>query len=149
MFVLAADAEDHGIFQFELSEVKLEIARFHGAAAGEILGIEIEDDPFAAKIAETEGLAVLRVQSEIGCGHPRGRGLRADVPRANDSNGNEYSDDDCEDCNHFHLVCSAQNIRRYSFWLKAPKPSRNWIVLIPGFGAARPAFEMCMYRTSA
>src|SRR6266404_1930568 len=144
MFVLAADAEDDGIFQFELSEVALEIVGFHGAAAGEILGIEIEDDPLAAKFAEAEGLAVLRVQSEIGSGHPRGRRLRADVPRANDHSRNEHCDHGCKDGKHFHLVCSAQKIRRYSFWLKAPKPSRSWIVLIPGFGVARPAFEICM-----
>src|SRR5882762_9905250 len=115
MFVLAADAEDDGIFQFELSEVALEIVGFHGAAAGEILGIEIEEDPFAAKFAEAEWLAVLRFQSEIGSGHPRGRRLRADVPLANDHSHKEYCDDGCEDCNHFHLVCSAQKIRRYSF----------------------------------
>src|SRR6266404_3653665 len=147
MFVLAADAEDHGIFQFELSEVALEIAGFHGAAAGEIFWIKIQNHPLAAKFAEAEGLAVLRVQSEIGSGHPRGRRFRADVPRANDHSRNEHGDHGCKDCKHckhFHLVCSAQDIRRYSFWLKAPKPSRNWIVLIPGFGVARPAFEMCM-----
>src|SRR5882672_5963662 len=125
MFVLAADAEDDGVFQFELSQVALEIVSFHGAAAGEILGIKIEDHPFAAKIAEAEGLAVLRVQSEIGSGHPRGRRFRANVPRANDNNRNEYSDHGCEDCNYFHLVWSGQDICRYSFWLKAPKPSRN------------------------
>src|SRR6266446_4133884 len=144
MFVLAADAEDHGIFQFELSEVTLEIAGFHGATAGEILGIEIEHHPFAAESVEAEGLSVLRVQSEIGSGHPRGRRFRTDVPRANDHRRDKYCDHDGKDGNHFHLVWSGRNIRRYSFWLKAPKPSRNWIVLIPGFGDARPAFEMCM-----
>src|SRR6266849_6343517 len=128
MFILAADAEDDRIFLFELSKIALEIVGFHGAAAGEILRIEIENHPLAAKFAEAEGLAVLRVQREIGGGHSRGRRFRADVPRANDHSRNEYCDHGCEDCNHFHLVCSAQNIRCYSFWLKAPKPSRNWIV---------------------
>src|SRR6267143_6121363 len=97
----------------------LEIAGFHGAPTGEILWIEIEDDPLAAKIAKADRLAVLRVQSEIGGGHPGGRGFRASVPGANDNNRNDYSDDGCEESNHFHLVCSAQISRSYSFWLKA------------------------------
>src|SRR5882762_1620980 len=120
MFVLAADAQDDRVSQFELSEVVLEIAGFHGAPTREILWIEIEDDPLAAKLAKADRLAVLRVQSEIGGGGPSGRGFRANVPGSNDNNRNEYRDDGCEESNHFHLVCSVQ-ICRYSFWLKAPK----------------------------
>ena len=40
-FVLHADAEDDRVFLLVKCDVLLEIARFLGAAAGEILGIEI------------------------------------------------------------------------------------------------------------
>src|SRR6267378_8124738 len=33
--------------------------------------------------------------------------------------------------------------------VKRPNPIRAWNVLIPGFGVARPALEICMNRTSA
>lgn len=67
-FVLDADTEDDGVFLFILSEVALEIVRFDGAAAGEILGVEIKHDPFAAKIAKTERFSILRIQREVGRG---------------------------------------------------------------------------------
>src|SRR6266566_5915789 len=50
-FVLHAYTEDDRVFLFILAEVALKIVRFLGTTTGEILGIEIENDPFAAKIA--------------------------------------------------------------------------------------------------
>jgi len=59
LFILRADAEDHGVFCFELGEVALEAVGFDGAAGREVLGIEIEDHPFAAIVTECNGFAFL------------------------------------------------------------------------------------------
>ena len=71
--VLAAHAEDDGIFLFELTQVALKIVRFLGATAGELLGIKIENDPFAAEIVEAERFAILGVQGEVWRGSAGGR----------------------------------------------------------------------------
>ena len=51
----------------------LEVVRFDGAAAGHVLGIEVQDHPFAAKMIEADLAPVLRWKSEIGS---RGARLR-------------------------------------------------------------------------
>src|SRR5882762_10054422 len=53
-----------------LRKVALKIVRFLGAAAGEILGIEIEYDPLAAEIVQAEWFAVLRIQRKVRRGRP-------------------------------------------------------------------------------
>src|SRR5260370_13372656 len=63
--VLHADTEDDRVFLFILRAVTLKIVSLPGASAGEILGIEIEHDPFAAAIAQAELFAILRIQSEV------------------------------------------------------------------------------------
>src|SRR5260370_5154200 len=50
--VLHAYTEDDRVLLFKLPEVALKIVRFLGATTGEILGVEIEHDPFAAKIVQ-------------------------------------------------------------------------------------------------
>src|SRR5260370_41584491 len=73
--VLHAYTEDDRVFLFILPEVALEIVRFLGATTGEILGIEIEHDPFAAKIVQPNRFAILRIQCEVRRGRPRGWGF--------------------------------------------------------------------------
>ena len=41
-------------------KIALKVVGFNGAAAGEVLGIEIEDHPLAAKIAQAHRFSVLR-----------------------------------------------------------------------------------------
>src|SRR5215467_6817699 len=64
-FVLSANPEDNCPFLFKKRKVTLEIVRFFRAAASEILRIEIQNHPLAAKILEADWLAILRVQGEI------------------------------------------------------------------------------------
>src|SRR6266705_4843131 len=87
-FVLHAYTEDDRIFLFILAEVALKIVRLLGAAAGEILGIEIEHDPFAAKIVQAERFAILRIQCEVRRESPRGWGFFSSANRAEDSDSN-------------------------------------------------------------
>jgi len=63
-----ADAEDHGIEGVIFIEVALEVVRFDGAAPGLVLGVEVEDDPFALELGEADKLVFLRGQSKVGCG---------------------------------------------------------------------------------
>src|SRR5882762_10054423 len=58
------------VFLLILRKVALKIVRFLGAAAGEILGIEIEYDPLAAEIVQAEWFAVLRIQRKVRRGRP-------------------------------------------------------------------------------
>src|SRR5215470_17251828 len=86
LLILHADAENHRISLFIKSNVALEITRFLGAAAGEIFGIEIENDPLTAEIMKAERFAVLSVQREI----RRGRaGARCFLSRSRGENYDE------------------------------------------------------------
>ncbi len=74
VFVLHAHADDRCVLLFILSEVALEIVRFDGAPAGEILRVEIEHHPFALEVVQADRFAFLRIQREIrSCRAYRGR----------------------------------------------------------------------------
>jgi hypothetical protein len=130
-FVLHAYANDDRVAPFILLTVTLEIVRFLGAAAGEILGIEIQHDPLAAEIMQAERFAILRIQRKVRRGRPQRRRLPPGAHGANDKDSNEQKDYSSEDGNHFHLTRSplvlngARSKAYYSFWLKKPKPKRN------------------------
>src|SRR5438552_4821726 len=64
-FILHTHTEDDRVFLFILRKVTLKIVSFLGAAASEILGIEIKHNPLAAKIMQAERLAILRIQREV------------------------------------------------------------------------------------
>ena len=49
-----ADAENHGVFLLVLRQVALEIVGFFRAAAGEILGVEVQHHPLAAIIVQID-----------------------------------------------------------------------------------------------
>src|SRR5258707_10168074 len=105
-FILDTYTEDDCVFLFVLQEVALEIVGLYGAAAGEILGIEIQDDPFAAKIAEAERFAILRIQSEVRRGSPGGRRFLPCAHRADYCKSNQQKDYSYEDPDHFHFTRS-------------------------------------------
>ncbi len=88
-FVLDAYTEDDRVFLFVLREVTLKIVGFPGAAASEILGIEIENDPFAAEIAEAEPFALLGVQGEVRRGSAGGRRFLTGAHGADDDDSNQ------------------------------------------------------------
>src|SRR5436309_982949 len=48
-----------------MGSVLLKIVRLFRAAAGEILGIKIQNHPLTAEVAEANGLAILSVQCEF------------------------------------------------------------------------------------
>ena len=130
-FILDTHAQDDCVFLFILAEVTLEIVRFLGAAAGEILGIEIQHDPLAAEIMQAERFAILRIQRKVRRGRPRRRRLPTRAHGADDKDSNEQNDYSYEDGNHLHLTRSplvlngARSKAYYSFWLNRPKPKRN------------------------
>jgi hypothetical protein len=75
VLVLTADAKDDGIFLLVVREITLEVACFDGAAAGEILGIKVQHDPFATKVAQADRLVILRIQGELRRKGPRSGSL--------------------------------------------------------------------------
>src|SRR5216683_6480955 len=91
-FILHADSEDDGVFLLVLREVALEIVRFLRAPAGEILRIEIQNDPLAPEIVEAERFSILRIQGKVRRGRPRRRRFVSRAHRANDSDNNEHKD---------------------------------------------------------
>jgi hypothetical protein len=111
-FVLHAYAENDRVFLFILPEIALKIVSFPGAAAREILGVEIEHDPFATEIVEAERFAVLRIQSEVRGRSPRGRRFLTGAHRANDGESEKQNDHNYEDPNHFHLAHSTVVLKR-------------------------------------
>ena len=67
-----AHAQYNGIVLCILRLVHLELVGFAGSTWCLIFRIEIEDNPVAAIVLETDGSAFLRGQSEIGSGGTRG-----------------------------------------------------------------------------
>ncbi len=68
-FILDTDAENHSVALLVFGQIPLEIVSLHGATAGEVLGIEIQNDPLPAECGQRYWLPVLGRQREI-----RGRG---------------------------------------------------------------------------
>src|SRR6267378_3007820 len=54
-----------------------------------------------------------------------------------------------EGCSPKYLLWRPARQLFYFGCVKRPNPIRIWMVLIPGFGEARPALEICINRTSA
>src|SRR5262249_30056112 len=87
-----ADAEDDRVGGFVLGEVPLEVVRLERAAAGEILRIEVEDDPLSAVVLELGGLAFLIRQREGRSLVPDGGSReRAQTCRGEDGSGENES----------------------------------------------------------
>src|SRR6266702_2947229 len=105
-FILHADSEDDGVFMLVLREVALEIVRFLRAPAGEILRIEIQNDPLAPEIVEAERFSILRIQSKVRRGRPRRGRFVSRAHRASGSDNNEHKDQSDDDYIHFHFTHS-------------------------------------------
>src|SRR6266702_2888873 len=114
---------------FKLPEVALKIVRFLGATTGEILGVEIEHDPFAAKIVQAERFAILRIQCEVRRESPRRWGFFSSAHSADYGDSNKQNDYRYEDPNHFHLahptlVLPARKKNRISLFADAASDKR-------------------------
>src|SRR5262249_19113590 len=59
-----ADSDDDGVGRLVLRQVALEVMGFERAAGGEVLRIEVQNDPLPAKVLELRGLAFLAGQRE-------------------------------------------------------------------------------------
>ena len=55
------DAEDDRAERVVLGQITLEVMRLDGAALSEILGIEVQNDPFASEIVKAYRRAILRI----------------------------------------------------------------------------------------
>lgn len=75
IFILHADTDDDGVPLFVQRKVALEVVRLNCAAAGEVLGVKVEDHPLAFEIMEADRLGLLRVEREIGRLRADGRGF--------------------------------------------------------------------------
>src|SRR5262249_11792282 len=64
--IIHADAEYHGSGLFILRQIALEVASLNGTARREILRVKIEHHPFASIILETDILALIVLEREIG-----------------------------------------------------------------------------------
>src|SRR5581483_10252635 len=93
---IEADSKNDSIALGIFRLVHLKLVGFFRSTRGLIFGIEVEDDPFAAKVFEADGSAVLRGEGEVGGGGAsRGRG----VPGGESGNENDEcrGDDERED----------------------------------------------------
>ena len=72
---IEGDTEDYGVGGVVLGLIALEVMSFDGAALGLILGVEVEDDPFAFVVGEGDWLVLLGGQGEVGCGCADGDGV--------------------------------------------------------------------------
>ena len=66
---ILADSDDHNILCLELLVACSEGAGLPGAARCIVLWIEIEDNLFACKIRQTDGVAIFIQQVKIRCFH--------------------------------------------------------------------------------
>src|SRR4051794_40649781 len=71
--VVFADADDDGVLRLVLRQVALEVVRFERATRGEVLRVEVEDDPLALELVERDGRRILTRQLERRRGSPFGR----------------------------------------------------------------------------
>src|SRR5262249_22519381 len=105
-------------FCFVLRLVALEIVGFHGAAAGEILGIEIQHDPFAFEVVQADGFAFLRIQREVRSCSPNCRCvISCRAYRTNPQGNSDQSNDHYghpDQLHWFHLIFAYARVHSFA-----------------------------------